>query len=83
MAEILKQTLEQKLQQRLAPLQVQFVRMLEMNGPEIEEEVRREVDDNPALEEVDADTASGRYDDIPHYRLRANNSSMTLHTNRS
>lgn len=35
MAEILKQTLEQKLQQRLAPLQVQFVRMLEMNGPEI------------------------------------------------
>lgn len=75
MAEILKQTLEQKLQQRLAPLQVQFVRMLEMNGPEIEEEVRREVDDNPALEEVDADTASGHYDDIPHYRLRANNSS--------
>lgn len=75
MPEILKQSLEQKLQQRLAPLQVQFVRMLEMNAPEVEEEVRREVDDNPALEEVDTDSTSTGYDEIPGYRLRANNSS--------
>ena len=76
MAEILKQTLEQKLQQRLAPLQVQFVRLLEMNGPEVEEEVRREVDDNPALEEVDATPEENRYEDpTPYYRLHINNSS--------
>lgn len=35
------------------PLQVRFVRMLEMSGPEIEEEVRHAVDDMPALEVAD------------------------------
>ncbi|MDE7410438.1 MAG: RNA polymerase factor sigma-54 [Paramuribaculum sp.] len=38
-------------QQTLAPLQLQFVRVLEMNEPELEEEVRRALDENPALEE--------------------------------
>ncbi|MCM1355134.1 MAG: RNA polymerase factor sigma-54 [Staphylococcus sp.] len=53
MKESLKQTLSQKMQQRLSPLQMRFVRMLEMTGPEIEDEVRREIDDNPALEIAD------------------------------
>jgi RNA polymerase sigma-54 factor len=44
-------TQEQKLQQRLSPLQLQLVPLLQMNGTEIEEKVRREMDDNPALEE--------------------------------
>lgn len=43
---------QQKLHQSLSPLQVQFVRALEMTGPEMEEEVRRELDENPALEEA-------------------------------
>lgn len=38
--------------QTLAPLQVQFVKLLEMNTAAIEEEVRRRVDENPALEIV-------------------------------
>ncbi len=37
-------------QQTLAPMQLQFVRMLEMNSAEVEDEVMRMVDDNPALE---------------------------------
>lgn len=41
------------MQQRLSPLQVRFGRMLEMNGPEIEDEIRRALDDNPALEVAD------------------------------
>lgn len=47
--------IDQELQQtqRLSPQQVQFVRMLEMNGPEIEDEVRRQLDENPALEAVE------------------------------
>ncbi len=53
-----KQTLnmnqEQRLQQKLSPLQVQYARLLEMTSPEMEEEVRRQLDDNPALE-VDPD----------------------------
>ncbi len=53
MKEALRQSLTQKLQQRLSPLQMRFVRMLEMTGPEMEEEVRRELDDNPALEVAD------------------------------
>lgn len=57
MEEALKQTQEQKLQQRLTPMQVQFVRMLEMTGPEVEDEVRRAVDENPALEIADTDTS--------------------------
>jgi len=94
MKESLSQSLEQRLQLRLSPMQMRLVRMLEMSEPEIEEEVRREVDDNPALEVVDApasdDTASETYDesaeqmqladyrdedDIPPYRLEANNRS--------
>lgn len=41
-----------KLQQRLNPQQVVFGRYLEMTAPEIEEEVRRALDENPALESV-------------------------------
>ena len=54
MQENLKLTAEQKLQQRLSPLQVQYVHMLEMNRIEVEEKVRHELDDNPALEVTDA-----------------------------
>ena len=46
---------EQRLQQRLTPLQVQFVRMLEMPEAEAEEEVRRALDELPALEAVERD----------------------------
>lgn len=49
---------EQRLQQRLTPLQVQFVRLLEMNEAEAADEVRRALDEMPALEAVD--------DDVPH-----------------
>lgn len=50
MEEALNLSLEQKLQQRLSPLQVRYVRLLEMTGPEVEEEVRHELEENPALE---------------------------------
>ncbi|WP_302023020.1 hypothetical protein, partial [uncultured Duncaniella sp.] len=44
MKEVLSQSLEQRMQLRLSPLQIRLVRMLEMSEPEIEEEVRRELD---------------------------------------
>lgn len=46
----LNQQQDLRQQQRLTPLQVQFVRMLEMTGPEIETEVKRSLEDMPALE---------------------------------
>lgn len=94
MKESLSQSLEQRLQLRLSPMQMRLVRMLEMTEPEIEEEVRREVDDNPALEVVDTPAADEQVDDayaesaeqmqladyrdeddIPPYRMEANNHS--------
>lgn len=45
-------TQQSKLQQRLNPRQVMLGRFLEMSAPEIEEEVRRALDENPALEVV-------------------------------
>jgi RNA polymerase sigma-54 factor len=58
MNEKLQISQSQKTLQHLAPQQVQFVKMLEMSAPEIEDEVRRELDENPALEELPSDGAS-------------------------
>ena len=46
----LRLTASQKQQLKLNPMQVQFGRMLELTGRELEEEIRRTVDENPALE---------------------------------
>ena len=48
---MLKQQLQQKLQQTLSPLQIQVIRMLELPTIELEERVKHELEDNPALEE--------------------------------
>ena len=86
---------QSKLQQRLNPRQVIFGRYLEMTAPEFEEEVRRAIDENPALEVVSehADMSAdetggdsfdesaeqlqladyGSEDDVPSYRLEADN----------
>lgn len=56
--ESLHLTQEQRLQQRLSPQQVQFVRLLGMNRSEMEDEVRHEVLDNPAIEIADSDDSS-------------------------
>lgn len=83
MNEQLKLETALRQQQKLTPLQVQFVKMLEMTTPEIEDTVRRAIDEMPALEAKDEDdteviAGSGEsaadYDDAtPAYRLRANN----------
>lgn len=86
--------LQQKLQQRLSPLQVQLIKMLEVPAMEMEQRVERELEENPALEEgreVDEvspeeekqenpedDFSLDEYqyeDDIPSYKLYANNRS--------
>ena len=41
---------EQRLQQTLSPQQVRYFKILEMPEARVEEEVRRELDENPALE---------------------------------
>ena len=53
---------ELRQQQTLTPMQVQFVRLLEMNAAAIEDEVQRRLDENPALE-VAEPAESGHADD--------------------
>ena len=53
---------ETRLQQRLSPMQVQFVRLLAMSGPEVEDEVQRALDEMPALEAVDPSESDLRAD---------------------
>ncbi|MCM1520326.1 MAG: RNA polymerase factor sigma-54 [Lachnoclostridium sp.] len=82
MKESLRLSLDQKLQQRMSPAQIRFVRLLEMGETELEEEVKNQVEENPALEVVDelpadSEPADGKaeYDDLPSYRLNVNNRS--------
>lgn len=46
-------TQRQQLGQTLAPLQVQFFRLLELNEAALEQEVDRQLNDNPALEAIE------------------------------
>ena len=48
---MLKQQLQQKLQQKLSPAQIQVIRMLEIPSLELEERIRQELEENPVLEE--------------------------------
>ncbi len=69
---------ELRQQQTLAPMQLQFVKLLEMNGPEVEDEVRRALDENPALETEESDSPQPSVGDstpdyIPYYRENISN----------
>jgi len=95
---MLKQQLQQKLQQKLSPAQIQVIKMLEVPTLELEERIRQELEENPALEEgAEADAEKDEFDelnvddggnnddfdpieymaddDIPDYKLKANNTS--------
>jgi RNA polymerase sigma-54 factor len=48
---MLKQILTIRQQQKLSPLQIQQIKLLELNTLEIENRINRELEDNPALEE--------------------------------
>lgn len=49
----LNQKLEQKLQQKLSPQQIQLIKLLELPIIELEQRIKKELEENPALEEVD------------------------------
>ena len=54
---MIKQQLTQKQQQKLSPLQIQQIKLLELTGLEIEDRINQELEENPALEEL-PDTAT-------------------------
>lgn len=67
MAQELKIT--QRMGQHLTQQQLRFVRLLELNAPELDEAVARELEANPALEVADPETESERRlaDETPWY----------------
>lgn len=58
----LKQGLQQKQVQKLSPVQIQIIKLLELPGAELEQRIEKELEENPILDEV-PDEASG--DDAP------------------
>ena len=48
----LTQQLELRIQQRLTPQQIQLIRLVELNNLELEEKIKQEIIENPALDEV-------------------------------
>lgn len=65
---MLKQSLQQKLQQKLSPQQIQLMKLLQVPTLELEARIKEELEANPALEEgrdeeSQVDTADGLDDD--------------------
>ncbi len=83
---MLKQGLELKQTQKLSPLQIQTIKLIELPVQELEQRIRKELEENPVLDE---DISSDKDDDeaprevslseykeddsIPSYRLRSDN----------
>ncbi|HOY38505.1 MAG: RNA polymerase factor sigma-54 [Bacteroidales bacterium] len=48
---MLKQSLQQKLLQKLSPQQIQMIKLLELPTLQLEQRIKKELEENPALEE--------------------------------
>jgi RNA polymerase sigma-54 factor len=48
---MLKQSLEQRLLQKLSPQQIQMIKLLEVPTMQLEQRIKKEIEENPALEE--------------------------------
>jgi RNA polymerase sigma-54 factor len=65
----LKQQLSQKLEQRLSPQQIQLMKLLQVPTMELDQRIKQEIEENPALEEGtnevedDFDNQEKEYDD--------------------
>ena len=56
---MLKQTQQLKQTQRLSPLQIQTIKLIELPAPELEQRIQKELEENPVLEEVVDDSLEG------------------------
>ena len=87
---MLKQTQQLKQIQKLSPLQIQTIKLLELPAPELEQRIQKELEENPVLEEVTDDSPEGdekknvslsEYsgsDPTPSYKLYVNNQGKDL-----
>lgn len=84
---MLKQGLQQKLQQGLSPLQIQTIKLLELPTMELEQKIKKELEENPVLDETTdeddepRDVSLSEYsldDPTPSYKLYVNNQGKDL-----
>ena len=61
------QSLQQKLQQRLSPQQIQVVRLLEIPLAQLEQRIKKELEDNPTLEEGEAPDSDSENVELQEY----------------
>lgn len=61
---MLKQNLQLKLGQKLAPQQIQLMKLIQLHTLEFEEELERELEENPALEKATDDNAEDDYSSL-------------------
>ncbi len=72
---MLKQNLQQKLQQKLSPQQIQFIKLLQLNTPDFEERVEQELIENPAIENAKND--EDNEEDLQEYNNSKNTEDIT------
>lgn len=80
---ILGQSQLQKMLQKLSPQQIQMIKLLELPTIQLEQRIKSEIEENPALEEVSSRENSPlknislddyrKKDEIPSYKLYVNN----------
>ncbi|WP_313099143.1 RNA polymerase factor sigma-54 [Epilithonimonas sp.] len=58
---MLKQNLQMRLGQKLAPQQIQLMKLIQLHTLEFEEELERELEENPALEKVTDENSEEEY----------------------
>ena len=61
----LRQQQELKQTQKLSPLQMQVIKLVELNSVELEDKIKQELEDNPALEEGNEELNSESSDEFP------------------
>lgn len=60
---MLKQNLQQKLLQKLSPQQIQMIKLLELPTLQLEQRIKKELEENPALDECQDDEDDAYSDD--------------------
>jgi RNA polymerase sigma-54 factor len=71
---MLKQKLQQKLLQKLSPQQIQMIKLLEVPTLQIEQRIKKELEENPALEEGPDDEAPTPEEEEPEFEENESNS---------
>jgi RNA polymerase sigma-54 factor len=62
---MLSQKLQQKLLQRLSPQQILLMKLLQIPSIALEQRIKQEIEENPALEDASEPEMSGDQEDIP------------------